>query len=332
MTEKDISALLRKADELKALFILGQRVIPFLEEIFLFVKDIKPMLDEINVSIEENLKKMPNASKQLSKVTEATEMATNEIMDIVDGLVYKSDIISNNLKRITEIDTQRNTSPVKILELINKAVKEDTDIQELMPQLTTTIDDMRSGSGSEYNELVDGTQEILQSIQMDSSSIMMSLQVQDITSQQIAAVNHLLETIQSKLNTIMKKFQASDISSYINAQEPVGYDTKTNVTKMHRDIAFDPEAVESLSTKETRQGEVDKMIKDAEDNGLESMEDSAASPDDIDALFNAANGSDTEETEVQDSPAPDDNDDSNNKDVSDGDEQISQDDIDALFG
>ena len=58
----DINLLLRKADELKALFILGQRVIPFLEEIFLFVNEIKPLLDDINSSIEENLRKIGRAS------------------------------------------------------------------------------------------------------------------------------------------------------------------------------------------------------------------------------------------------------------------------------
>ena len=74
MKDKDLSVLLKKTDELRALFVLGQRVLPFLEEIFMFVSEIKPLLDDINHSIEENLKKMPNVSKQLSKVTEATEL------------------------------------------------------------------------------------------------------------------------------------------------------------------------------------------------------------------------------------------------------------------
>ena len=112
MNEKDISELLKKADELRSLFVLGQRVIPFLEEIFVFVSEIEPLLDEINKSIDENLKKMPNASQQLSKVTEATELATTEIMDIVDGLVYKSDIISANVKQMKEINETINGSPI----------------------------------------------------------------------------------------------------------------------------------------------------------------------------------------------------------------------------
>lgn len=46
---------------------------------------------------------MPKASKQLSKVTEATESATNEIMDTVDGVVYKSGIIATNLAQIKSL-------------------------------------------------------------------------------------------------------------------------------------------------------------------------------------------------------------------------------------
>jgi large-conductance mechanosensitive channel len=76
MKEMDIQSLLKKAEELKALFVLGQRVIPFLEEIFKFFNEIKPLLDDINKSIVDNLQKMPKASKQLSKVTEATELAS----------------------------------------------------------------------------------------------------------------------------------------------------------------------------------------------------------------------------------------------------------------
>lgn len=55
--ELDIRELLQKSEELKALFVLGQRVIPFLEEIFLFIKDTSPLIQDISVSIKDNLKK-----------------------------------------------------------------------------------------------------------------------------------------------------------------------------------------------------------------------------------------------------------------------------------
>ncbi len=341
MKDKDIAVLLRKADELKALFILGQRVIPFLEEIFVFVSDIKPLLDEINISIKENLKKMPNASRQLSKVTEATERSTTEIMDIVDGIVYKSEIIASNLKNITEIDAKRRNSPIKLLEIIYKAIQQDSNLAEILPQLSAIIENMKSVKSEEYDKTISDTLEMLQSISFDSSSIMMSLQVQDITSQQIAAVNNLLETIQKKLGSIMDHFQNDEMSELVKQHEESELlRDKVNTSRLHREIAFDPDAVESISKKEHRQKQVDKYIDEhnEEDAG---MEEEAASQDDIDALFSGV-GIIPGEPEAEEpkparaptAPAPSMPAAADEEEIMPEDEleQFSQDDIDAMFG
>jgi chemotaxis regulatin CheY-phosphate phosphatase CheZ len=295
MKDMDISLLLKKAEELRALFVLGQRVIPFLEEIFLFVNDIKPLLDEINRSIQENLKKMPNASKQLSKVTEATEMATTEIMDIVDGLFYKSDIISSNLNKLSEINNSTKGNPLKIIELISKAIDSNSPAQELITQLSDEIKTYKKSHDTEFSDTVFATNDMLQSIKDDSNSIMMALQVQDITSQQIAAVNHLLQTVQGKLSQIMEKFQNSEISDLVQQSS---HEEQTNITELHRTIAFDPEAVDSITNKDTRQGDVDDLINSF--GGSDPTDD--ASQDDIDSLF--AGASATVSEPVVETPAP----------------------------
>jgi chemotaxis regulatin CheY-phosphate phosphatase CheZ len=257
MKDIDFDVLFRKAEELRALFIFGQRVIPFLEEIFHFVSDIKPLLDDINSSIQENLKKMPNASKQLTKVTEATEMATTEIMDIVDGLIYKSGIISSNLKRMKELNSSLYDTPINLLEIIYKAVTEKKDVNEYIAQLSEAIKKLKAAEGGEFDEIYNSTADMLSSIDNDSSSIMMSLQVQDITSQQIAAVNHLLETIQEKLGRILVKFQSSNVTEIVREKTQA---ERTNISTLHRTIAFDPDAVDSISSKATRQDEVDALL------------------------------------------------------------------------
>lgn len=323
MNDAEINSLLRKADELKALFVLGQRVIPFLEELFIFVKDIKPMLDDINSSIQENLKKMPNAAKQLSKVTEATENATNEIMDIIDGVIYKTDIINGNLKKIEKLNTEKSSSPLKVLDLVYQTLKNDEDIQDLLPKLTKQIKEIKGEKSSEMKTVLKETTGLVESIQNDSNSIMISLQVQDITSQQIAAVNFLLDTIQKKLNSIMSRFKSSELSDIMGDQK-ASYNERTNVSKMHRSIAFDPEAVDSISFKDTRQKEVDATIEAHSNNGFSDDESSIV---DIDALF--ASGADpspgvsapadiSEETKIAENQG--------------SDEPVSQEDIDALFG
>lgn len=326
MKDKDITVLLKKADELKALFVLGQRVIPFLEEIFMFVSEIKPLLDEINVSIEDNLRKMPSASKQLSKVTEATELATTEIMDIVDGLFYKSDIITSNLKQICELEEKRLKNPIKLFEIIEKGIKNNSNLTPILPQLAQMLKHLKLLNRKDTDKLVGETNDILNSIREDSSSIMMSLQVQDITSQQIAAVNHLLNAVQQKLAKILQHFQNTDMSGLVEGDDLIK--DRTNVSKLHRDIAFDPEAVESLSanSKESRQKEIDEYMR------LHKEQASLAEPatqDDIDSMFNA-----NSTNEITDDDEINEVDEEFNNALQEADslEQISQDDIDALFG
>lgn len=340
MKQKDITILLQKADELRALFVLGQRVIPFLEEIFIFVSEIQPLLDEINNSIQENLKKMPSASKQLSKVTEATEMATTEIMDIVDGILYKVDIIKSNFNKLIEISQKKRDNPIKLLESLYQAIEQGKDLKPLLPSLATSIAAMKKLPNNEIDKIIKETDELIASITDDSSSIMISLQVQDITAQQIAAVNNLLETIQGKLSTILNHFQQSDISEFV--QKEVNYDEKIKVSQLHRQIAFDPDAVEAIANKEVRQQQVDDLINQHNDG---AGFNEPASQDDIDSLF-AVNGDEQNEplpdnfdindfaTEVETDVAEDATANATEPEAQEEDPfaQFSQDDIDALFG
>ncbi|MFN3306240.1 MAG: protein phosphatase CheZ [Candidatus Kapaibacteriota bacterium] len=296
MKELDIQSLLHKAEELKALFVLGQRVVPFLEELFSFIGEIQPLLNEINQSIQENLSKMPNLSKQLSKVTEATELATNEILDIIDGVFYKLDILStkneklhqifnslhNFFKEFSILVENKNSGKISSDEFANEALRQFNGLKKVF-----SLD-------FEFTEI----KELLENIRADSTSIMLALQVQDITSQQIAAINHLLETVQNRLNTLLKKFSSSEV-------EQITKDTPDviNVTKLHREIAFDPDAVETLVGNSAKQEDIDKIFQEHSNDASKNLEleinkskdvhvediseqSGPISQQDIDALFN----------------------------------------------
>lgn len=326
MIGDEIKILLRKADELRSLFVLGQNVIPFLEEIFVFVSEIQPLLDEINNSIRDNLRRMPNASKQLSKVTEATELATNEIMDLVDGIVFNAQAIANNLSKMQKIGNLESEKPIKVLEIIYNAIESGADVKGILPELANVIAQLKNNLTNDKESLVNNTHEILKSIQADSSSIMMSLQVQDITSQQIAAVNKLLETVQGKLESILKHFRDSDLNQM--ALNEIEHDTNViRVSKLHREIAFDPNAVDAITNKAFRQTEVDEYIKMAQEDNLTNEE--PTSQDDIDKLFNVDEIDDNESASTQDDI--DKLFENNQSDDDNSDQPTSQDDIDKLF-
>jgi chemotaxis regulatin CheY-phosphate phosphatase CheZ len=341
--KQNLKELLQKADELRALFIFGQRVIPFLEEIFIFVSEIEPLLEEINISIAENLKKMPNASKQLSKVTEATELATTEIMDILDNLTFKTEVISNNLKKLQSIKDEQNQIAIRLLKIIRKGIQSHENLDDVLPEISTLIDLIENKEDTQFSSVITETDNILQSINFDSSSIMMSLQVQDITSQQLAAVNHLIETVQQKLMAVIDHFNKADVATMM---EDDNVNTNIKTSTLHRTIAFDPDAVKSTSEKDAAQSSVDELIKQHKIELNQEVSDTHHLQDDIDKMFSGEidieelvednsnqtieepqlteniNLPNAEEETSTPEPEPD----------ADDFESFSQDDIDALFG
>ena len=183
---------------------------------------------------------------------------------------------------------------------------------------------------------------------------MMALQVQDITSQQIAAVNNLLETLQTKLSSITDRLKNTEFAvfSLENATEKHQFDSRTS--NLHRTIAFDPDAVDALANTTSRQQDVDDLMKHMNESPEEfsrehqSFDSTQAQDDDdedidIDALF-AANTSnnnnaddDDEDIDIdalfaanaQSAQMP--TEEHNTNQLPDSDEPFSQDDIDALF-
>jgi hypothetical protein len=97
----------------------------------------------------------------------------------------------------------------------------------------------------------------------DTNSITLSLQVQDITSQQLATVNHLIESVQEKLASLIEDFDNTKIvEGHDNLNLPAG-------------ASFDPNARYSRSA--VPQQEVDTIF---------NKEMQTASQAEIDKLFN----------------------------------------------
>lgn len=323
----DIKLLLKKAEELRALFVLGELVIPFIEEIFVFVSEIQPLFKEINAAIEDNIKKMPKASKQLSKVNEANELATNEIMDIVDGLFNKTAQVTENLNKMKGANEDTLQLPKKVVDIIAGALADTQG--EKANTIKQEIEAHKQASKDEFDAAYNETNEVIQSIVNDSNNIMMSLQVQDITAQQIAAVSNLLETVQDKLAGILDKFNninVADINDMKVNPAVTRAISESRVANMHRRIAYDPEAIDAITNKDSRQESVDSLIDAFEHNELDLQSEVVADPSEVDAMFEVANATANTETEEQapevSAPVLSDE---------DGMDAVSQDDIDALF-
>lgn len=283
MNVNEIDELIKKTDDLKTLMSLVHKVIPFVEDVFLFIKDIKPLFDEINANINENVSKMPDVSNKLSKVTAANEVATIEIMNTIDDLFKKSEeieILNTDLNRDYRIIT---TNTLQILsDLLNSSDVKLSD--RFKNNIKTIVDDITVFNSDKLGKFNESTSKLLEKKKDDYSSIMISLQVQDITSQQIAAVDYMLKEVESRLFGILNKFNNTDISDISDLAKSSNEENKvkSNVTKFHREIAFDPDAIDSIDEQKSRQSDIDKLFSG--DNTDDDIEESA-SQEDIDKLF-----------------------------------------------
>ena len=245
---ENMGQLFSKLNDLKKVFVYGEKLIPIIQSLGEFMKETVPLLENINKSIAESTLKIPKATNQIHNVTSATEMATTEILDLVDSL--NNDLTAIE-KTIVDILTKETDKEDFLLSLIPMLNKDDAE--------TFVKDFLKKNSSSEKLGKL-----LLQVGKMknDSNSIALSLQVQDITSQQLATVNHLIESVQDKLASLIEDFD----NTKINDQD---------LLNIPKDASFDPNAHYSKS-----------VLPQQEADSIFNKERETASQAEIDKLFN----------------------------------------------
>jgi chemotaxis regulatin CheY-phosphate phosphatase CheZ len=234
--------------------------------------------------LQESSRKMPKASNQLNKVTEATEMATTEILDMVDAISFKLNGIQTNINRFKSYGDLQDDLSRKVkrrLAILEQKYPDDEDVKSAM-NLWEKVD-----QSANLMDPLNNTQTHINEMRQIASNIMIALQVQDITSQQIASVNHLIESVQQKLNNLLESLASED-------RKNISVPEVQKVTR--RVIAFDPEAEytvsgarqhiadEILNEQQTESGKPEEKLEENPVTPSPALNE-AASQDDIDALF-----------------------------------------------
>jgi chemotaxis regulatin CheY-phosphate phosphatase CheZ len=220
VSNNNMQHLFERLGDLKLFFIYGEKLIKTLQKILDFMRDTVPLLENVNRSITDSTSKIPKAAVQLSSVTKSTEIATTEILDVVDGVTSDLQTIIKRLIRSRE----KMGSQKELIEKIINKYPDDPDISALLKD------------GINVNEFGSSI-EMLEKIQEGMFNITLSLQVQDITAQQLASVNHLIHSIQDKLSSLL-----FDIESKDPKQEVETIDFKDA-----QDLAFNAEAKYDMS-------------------------------------------------------------------------------------
>ena len=246
----DLETLGSKLEDLKELFSIGEKLIPGIQKLVDFIHEMAPMLVHINNSIEESNSKIPKATDHISDVTSATELATTEILDLIDAISSNTFELTDIL---TDVLTKESESKVIIAEL-TEVISDNPKAKELVGKLSEKL---------VLEDAKEKVTEILGKVQMDATNIAIALQVQDITTQQLSAVNHLIISVQKRLSSLMFELTDEEIKVVDNSEE-IEVPTDTN---------FDMDA--SFHNRQSSQDDIDKIIN----------ESSSTSQDEIDKLF-----------------------------------------------
>lgn len=242
----NMSELFEKLNDLKSVFRYGEKLIPIIQSIIEFMRETVPLLENINTSIAESTSKIPKATNQILNVTNATEIATTEILDLIDE-------ISNNLTTAGSISKKVSDQYLArkvIWEKIKLAVSDKGLIKEYEDA------DVDSNSFEEQSS-------IFNKIQEEIYRITLSLQVQDITAQQLASVNHLIESVHNKLSSLITDFQHAELKEPLDTNMPTVEGATFDPNARYHDKTDQQEVVDALINtqfEKTSQAEIDKLF------------------------------------------------------------------------
>ncbi len=117
---KNIDEVLGKLEKMRESIRLSDELFPIVGDLFLFIKEIIPLMLEINTFMKDSNDKIPTAAENISKVTRTTEMAANEVLDKLDLIMNKLDILRGDL--------ESEKSKTKNLETIDEITNDASEI------------------------------------------------------------------------------------------------------------------------------------------------------------------------------------------------------------
>lgn len=245
---KNLNDMVKKLRDLDNVFKFGEKMVPVIEGFVSFITDFIPFVEQVSGSIQDSRSKIPEASNQIDKVTNATELAMTEVLDKIDE-------INTQLESITEcIDelVEKRETAAEIVQELKSHIVGNTAANNLLFKLSEKLD---------VGLTLELVKNKIREITAGTDQITMSLQVQDITAQQLAAVNHLIISVQHKLGGLLN---AVDSTEFI-----LGGDLKNEkLPGVHFDAnaSYNPGSnqqvdVDSIINKEkASQEEIDKLF------------------------------------------------------------------------
>ncbi len=241
MKRFDLDGLLSKVNRIN-----GNEVF---DEILTILYEVRPVLENMSNTIEENSYKLPIAAKKLSYVTESTEKATSEILQVVENMFKK---VSRAITYTDDsFDYNSKLDDIKLYFLkLQASNPHDPELKDNIFKLDSLIE-----KNNTQTQNLQDLNIIISTFFEDLTSIMIQLEVQDITAQHIASVYAVLNSLQIRLSHMIDEYKNSDLSDLIK--------DSTLYSNLHRKVAYHDDD----ETKALNQSYVDHIFNnDADDN------------------------------------------------------------------
>ena len=216
-----------------------------LKDLIRVVNDVLPALDQMKSSIQESSHKIPKASSQLSSVTQATESATVEILNVLDSMTQRFEGFETLLAQLEDRKIKLQTwggEIVRDLDSLSSRYPGDDGFAKVQ-RLCCEYFEAASNPG-----LVGQARKSLSEAQGEAMSIAMALQVQDITTQQILGVISLIESVRAQLTQVLENLendgdfrvqQGRDTDSLNSHNEAFNSDARYSRDPQRQDMADD---------------------------------------------------------------------------------------------
>jgi chemotaxis regulatin CheY-phosphate phosphatase CheZ len=238
---ENMVTLFERLNDLKDLFRYGQKLVPVIHGLIDFMRDTVPLLENINSSITESTSKIPKAANQINSVTTATELATTEILDLVDRISVDISDMQETISKLSEDEIQK----IKIFNQIKDLLPKTKESAILIEQYESL---------SNIKEPIELMLKKAQKIKDDAINITLSLQVQDITSQQLAAVKHLIGSVQVKLSSLINNLSETHLKEF-EGNKSFDPDADYAWTEGRQDVVND-----IINNHQASQEEIDKLF------------------------------------------------------------------------
>ena len=238
--------------------------VPHIEESVKIIDGAIQLFDEMNGSLLQSALQIPSAVSQLSDVTQTTETASNEILGVV----------TDGLKNCSKIQKSAEASKAEILKYQAVQSVENNGVSgEEEEDLQKTVSDLQEKNEQLGKQMLTKVEDQLSEVaelKKRLNQITMSLQFQDITTQQIASVTHVISTLGTQLTEFLDKLGV-DTAQSDEAELESGYD-------------FDAQARYDREQSSSQQADADELI-DQLFAAAGNNEEPASAQDEADALF-----------------------------------------------